>query len=238
MKSTTGWHIGVAIPARNEESLLPRCLRSVRKAQERVRALATVDVVVVADNCTDQTVQVATRMLEGGGKAVSIHAGVVGAARATAAQLLLERHRGSRERHWIANTDADCVVPPDWLVNQLALAASGIEAIAGVVSVDQFQEFGPDMPAKFRASYLIEAGGGHPHVHGANLGVRADVYVGAGGWMPLETAEDHDLWQRLAKNGVRRLSTSAITVETSGRRVGRAPRGFADALIARDGTAA
>jgi glycosyltransferase involved in cell wall biosynthesis len=238
MRSASEWHIGVAIPARNEEGLLARCLSSVQRAMEQVRPLATVDIVVVSDSSTDQTIQIAAQMLRGCGKAVAIGAGVVGTARATAARLLLERHKGHLSRHWMANTDADCVVPPDWLLNQLALASSGIEAIAGVVSVDDFQDFGPEMPAKFKASYLIEPGGGHPHVHGANLGVRADVYVESGGWLPLETGEDHDLWRRLAMKGVRRLSTSAITVQTSGRRSGRAPNGFAEALIIRDGTAA
>jgi len=238
MRSPSGWHIGVAIPARNEESLLPRCLDSVLQAAEKVRPLATADIVVVADSSTDKTIQIATNMLRARGKAVCIGAGVVGTARATAARLLLERHHGHLSRHWIANTDADCVVPPDWLLNQLALAASGIEAIAGVVSVDDFKDFGPEMPAKFKASYLIEPGGDHPHVHGANLGLRADVYVESGGWLPLETAEDHDLWRRLATKGARRLSTAAVTVQTSGRRKGRAPHGFAGALIQRDGTAA
>jgi len=243
MTSASGWHIGVAIPARNEESLLPRCLDSVRQAKAELQSLAchaltTVDIVVVADSSTDQTAQIAAKILQASGKAVCIGAGVVGTARATAARLLLERHPGNLSRHWIANTDADCVVPPDWLFNQLALAELGIEAIAGVVSVDDFSDFGPEMPAKFKATYLIEPGGGHPHVHGANLGVRADVYLESGGWSPLETAEDHDLWRRLAMKGVRRLATSAVTVQTSGRRKGRAPHGFAGALIARDGTAA
>jgi hypothetical protein len=124
-------------------------------------------------------------------------------------------------------------------VKQLALAATGINALAGIVSVDSFEEHAPDVPAKFKSSYLIEPGGTHPHVHGANLGVRTDLYIRAGGWRPLDTAEDHDLWKRLsALDTVRRLSTSLLTVQTSGRRVGRAPRGFAGALASHNGAAA
>jgi hypothetical protein len=36
--------------------------------------------------------------------------------------------------------------------------------------------------------------GTHPHVHGANLGIRADAYSDAGGWNDLTVAEDHCLW--------------------------------------------
>ncbi len=238
MSSPAKWHVGVAIPARNEESLLPRCLHSVQQAKAVLGNAATVDIVVVADRSTDATLDIATSLLQADGRAVCIDAGAVGAARAVAAKLLLQRSHAPLTRHWIANTDADCVVPGDWLVNQVALAEAGIEAVAGIVSVDSFEEHGPEVPARFQASYLIEPGGLHSHVHGANLGLRADLYVRAGGWLPLATAEDHDLWKRLALTGARRLSTSSVAVQTSGRRTGRAPHGFAGALAAQNETAA
>ena len=53
-----------------------------------------------------------------------------------------------------------------------------------------------------------------------------------GGWADLKTAEDHDLWGRLRRTGVRLLSSAQLQVVTSGRRVGRAPNGFAGALAA------
>ena len=53
----------------------------------------------------------------------------------------------------------------------------------------------------FRETYEIRPDGSHPHVHGANLGVRADAYLRAGGWADLRTAEDHDLWRRLLGSG-------------------------------------
>jgi hypothetical protein len=62
--------------------------------------------------------------------------------------------------------------------------------------------------------------------------VRADRYVDVGGWADLKTAEDHDLWGRLRRTGALLLSSSSLQVITSGRRVGRAPSGFAGALAA------
>ena len=47
------WHICVLIPARNEEVLLPRCLRSVLKASARLPANVTFDIVVAVDSSTD-----------------------------------------------------------------------------------------------------------------------------------------------------------------------------------------
>ena len=98
--------------------------------------------------------------------------------------------------------------------------------------MDTFLEHNPGLEALFRSSYVIGEDGAHPHVHGANIGVRADAYLGAGGWAALATAEDHDLWTRLDSQGHERLSDASLQVVTSGRRKGRAPMGFADALAA------
>jgi len=123
-------------------------------------------------------------------------------------------------------------VPTTWLIDQLSLADCGIEAVAGIIDVDSFEDHGADAESRFRNSYLIYEDGSHPHVHGANLGVRADAYLLAGGWSGLETAEDHDLWERLSKTVSQQRSTARVRVITSGRRTGRAPKGFADALAA------
>ena len=118
--------------------------------------------------------------------------------------------------------------------DQLAIAEQGIEAIAGVVSVDSFEEHSAGTDMRFRHNYVIHADGSHPHVHGANIGVRADTYLRLGGWRGLETAEDHDLWNRLVTTASKRQSTARIQVVTSGRRIGRAPHGFAEALAVHD----
>lgn len=229
---TRPWHICVLIPARNEEELLPRCLASVLRARHRLPAGVTCDIVVAVDSSTDRTAFLARNMLSGYGTAVLVDAGIVGVARAFAAAVALERYRGRLSLCWFAHTDADCIVPEDWLLKQLALAEEGIEAIAGIVSVDSFRDHGADAEERFHRRYLIQADGRHSHVHGANLGIRADVYRRAGGWSHLSTAEDHDLWNRLHLAGCFRVSTSAVQVITSGRRVGRAPHGFAEALAA------
>lgn len=226
------WHVAVLIPARNEEALLPRCLRSIAEACQSLPAGVTTDVVVAADNCFDGTAAIAREMLGSTGIVIEHNCRSAGTARAIAARVALARYDGPLDRCWLANTDADSFVPADWLTTQLHAAQQQVHALAGIIDVDSFAEHDPGVPQRFRDTYLIAKDGSHPHVHGANLGVRADRYVAAGGWSDLVSGEDHDLWNRLALSGARRASIAQLRVTTSGRRNGRAPAAFAGALAA------
>jgi len=226
------WEVAVLIPARNEEALLGRCLESVIRAIEALRVTISANIVLVSDSSTDRTAEIAHRLIGGRGNVLQTGAGTVGTARALAASYAIANTTAPLSRVWLANTDADCVVPSAWLNDQIELASSGIEAVAGIVAVDSFEEHGPQVASRFRASYSIHADGTHPHIHGANLGVRADRYLEVGGWRQLKTAEDHDLWRRLRRTGFRLLSSAQLQVVTSGRRTGRAPDGFSGALAA------
>ncbi|WP_263357263.1 glycosyltransferase [Acidicapsa ligni] len=230
------WHIGVLVPARNEETLLPRCISSLLAARERLPHNVTCDIVVAIDSSTDRSREIAEALLGRNGTVVVVNARAVGTARAVAAKVALERYAGSLKHCWLANTDADCEVPTHWLADHLGIARQGVDAVAGIVDVDSFAEHDALVPERFRLSYQIHADGTHPHVHGANIGVRADAYLLSGGWPAIESAEDHGLWRRLRDSGHKPLSASKLRVTTSGRKIGRAPHGFADALAAHNGT--
>lgn len=176
----SSWHIAVLIPARNEELLIQRCLDSVLTACSLLPPLITSDVVVVCDSSPDLTFELAERILHGSGIVIPTQAAVVGHARALAARVALQRYAGPPQRCWLANTDADCCVPITWLLDQLRIADQGIDAIAGTISVDSFAEHSIGTARRFRDSYIIHPDGSHPHVHGANMGVRADTYLRAG----------------------------------------------------------
>jgi glycosyltransferase involved in cell wall biosynthesis len=229
------WHVAIVIPARDEEELLPRCLRSVQEARLLLPSHITSDLIVVADQSTDSTFSIAQAFVHDMGTVVETDEGCVGSARALGVQRALERYTGSRNRCWLANTDADCEVPTTWLQDQLAFADAGFAAVAGIIDVDSFSEHESFVPERFRLSYLVNTDGTHPHVHGANFGVRADAYLQAGGWQDLSTAEDHDLWRRLYNGRHQRISNAKLCVLTSGRRVGRVPLGSAGALAAHNG---
>jgi glycosyltransferase involved in cell wall biosynthesis len=226
------WHIAVLIPASNEQDLLPRCLSSVKKSGQLVEDFASVDIVLAVDHSVDQTKAIGEAMLTHCGIVVETNGGIVGEARARAAQVALDRYEGRLDLCWLVNTDADSSVPAGWLQSHLELAQRGMHAIAGTVDVDTFEEHASFVKYRFRRSYLISADGTHSHVHGTNFGIRADWYLRAGGWTSLATGEDHDLWNRLKKIDAKQASVSHIEVITSGRRIGRAPNGFAATLAA------
>jgi hypothetical protein len=111
----------------------------------------------------------------------------------------------------------------------VAAARRGTDLVLGTVLP------GPELSPAVRARWLARhhLRDGHPHVHGANLGIRASAYLALGGWQPLATGEDADLAQRAAAAGYLSISrTAAIPVVTSVRRAGRAPRGFSNYLRA------
>lgn len=212
--------IGIVIPAHNEEKFLPACLRAAQLAT-RHPALGgePVGIVVVLDSCTDRSGLIAG---QSGAFAVGIHARNVGVARAAGASVLLGK--GAR---WLAFTDADSRVAPDWLVAQLALKA---EAVCGVVTVDDWSEHDAATRAAFYRSY-VDADG-HRHVHGANLGVSAPAYHRAGGFPPIACSEDVALVDMLIATGTTIAWSAAPRVVTSARIASKARGGFGDTLAA------
>jgi glycosyltransferase involved in cell wall biosynthesis len=212
---------GVAIPAHDEESLLPACLAAVQQAARRLTI--PVHVVVVADACTDRT---AARARQLGAVVVEIGARNVGAARSAGiGQLMSQVADLDPTAVWLATTDADTLVPRCWLARQLAHAAEGWEAVAGTVTVADWAGHPAPVPSLFHQRYRAWQGH-HPHVHGANLGFTARAYLAAGGFKPLPTAEDHDLVNSLVAAGIPVLRTARIPVVTSARTHARAPSGF------------
>ena len=166
----------------------------------------------------------------GGARVISIQARRVGAARAAGMTELLRLTSGSDPSAvWLATTDADTVVPPGWLRRQVQYANAGWDVVLGTVTVTDWDGHPPHVPVAFEERYAF-SGPHHPHVHGANLGIRASAYLAAGGFRSLRTAEDHALLAAATEAGCPVVQAGDITVETSGRRLARAPRGFSNLL--------
>lgn len=211
--------IVTVVPAHDERELLPRCLRALQRAAQR--SPVPVHTTVVLDDCTDDTALV----VPAGITAVELNLRNVGAARAAgfAASGLV-----GRRDVWFSTTDADSVVPDSWFVDQLTYWADH-DAMAGTVRVDWAEHDG-ETRRRYDDGYR-RRGSVHGHVHGANLGVRADVYHAVGGFRPLATGEDVDLVTRLGRAGHRVAWDEHTVVTTSDRRDPRAPRGFGDHLL-------
>jgi len=228
------WRVAVIIPARDEaatiDSTLTAIRRSVVAAERSGRVTGSVVVVVVADRCTDGTAALARSHLSGSGAVVEVDHGSAGAARAAGTGYVLARLGGPLHTAWIANTDADTEVAEDWILRQLDHADAGIACVTGIIDLAAVH---PSLRAAFAGGYMAEVGtDGHPHVHGANFGIRADALALAGNWTSASTGEDHDLWERIGRHGLPRRQDPRLVVTTSARLSGRAPDGFAADLLA------
>ena len=221
----------VAVPARDEQATIAATLTSIDRAATRVAAPVTIS--LAADSCGDDTVRVACAVPLRRARLVVIEGtwGRAGAARAAAVANALDR----LDRHaacWIANTDADCRVPVDWLEIQLRYGRAAA-AVAGVVALDPATTPGHLLTA-FHRTYHVD-GDRHHHVHGATLGVWADAYTAAGGWCSRTVVgEDHALWDAVRAGGFPVTQTASLSVVTSARTRGRVDGGFATNLFRLD----
>ncbi|MDP9952694.1 MULTISPECIES: glycosyltransferase [Streptomyces] len=225
--------VAVVIPARDEEALLPAALASVRAAAGHPGVGATpVLTVVVADTCTDATAAVARAA---GAQVVPVGFRNVGRSRAAGVLTALSFFGDVPGPVWIASTDADSTVRPDWLAHQLARAAEGWDAVVGTVTADRWPPGKPHLAARYHHLYeTTRPPSGrpwhHPHVHGANLGVGSRAYTAAGGFPPAALDEDRGLVDALERTGARILRTADCPVTTSTRTTPRAQGGFGDHL--------
>ena len=211
--------IGIAIPAHNEAQHIVQTLQSVQRSIVHYGQPALV--VVVADACTDATVGLARPLVD---HIIETDARDVGTARALGAQWLL-----AQGVQWLACTDADSLVPSDWLSLQSQFQQQmQCDVFCGIVKVDDWGDFSPEVIKAFHAT---EPQDGHPHIHGANLGISRNAYELAGGFRPAYAHEDVALVRRCEALGLRIVRLVQPSVVTSARRTPRAREGFGDFLL-------
>ncbi|MCV7192721.1 glycosyltransferase [Mycolicibacterium brumae] len=216
--------VEIVVPAHNEQRHLQACVRGLLAAVEHIGAArpeVSCGVTIVLDRCTDDSVAVLRELPI---QVLPVDAGCVGAARKAGVAAVLASCEDAGYRHdevWIANTDADTVVPTTWLETQLRLAEAH-DAVIGTVTPFGLTD---DQHRLWLREYHLNEN--HPHVHGANLGVRADTYLLAGGFRELDSDEDVDLVARIKRVTTRWIATHQTNVRTSGRETSRVEGGFA-----------
>ncbi len=214
----------VVVPAHNEVAHLPRCLRALATAA--VCLPVPVLTVVVLDATDDGSERLVGRF---GPDVhfVTVDAGNVGAARAAGFDYArTESDDVDPARTWYATTDADSTVPADWL---LRMTDSGADMVLGVVHVPNWRHYPAEVVRRYLRAYHSKARG-HNHIHGANMGFRADAYWHVGGFRALPSGEDIELVGRFEAAGLSIDRDATLSVATSDRRDARAPGGFAHHL--------
>ncbi len=241
----------VAVPARNEEAVVGRCLHALA-GQGR-----PLEVALLLNNCEDGTAAAAMSAAASSGLRVSVlnvrlpaeaaHAGWARRlAMDLAAGLLLERGKPDGV---ILTTDADCAPLPGWLDASLAGLEAGADIVAGAIEPlpDEFPLL--NEACRLRADlvrdyiYLLDRLATlidpephdpwprHPFGCGASLALRLGTYLGIGGLPPLPSGEDKALVAAVLRQGGRVRHAVQARVATSCRTQGRARGGMADTLV-------
>jgi hypothetical protein len=230
--------VGIVVPVHNEERHIGAALTALETAVAHPDLADVIcRIAVVLDSCSDDSAVIVDRwrrhLRSTADRDLSIlvrcRSANVGKARQRGCRALLRRWGAIDPRHiWLATTDADSEVPSDWLVVQRARHAEGFDFWAGRVAVADWSPRPQQIAGEWRRLYDAET----TPIHGANMGVSAHAYLGAGGFRALRTGEDRALHRAIALTGGSVCYDRQGAVVTSARRLARAPQGFAHTLTA------
>lgn len=219
-------------------------------------APGTFGIVVLANNCRDDTVAATRAALGGSGiprlvidERFAPPLANVGFARGVALELAAHwlEHRPLRDGV-ILTTDADSRVPQDWLVRNMAALAAGCGGVAGRVRLlhDMAGGIGPALERRgvledaYEQALLRLQAHIDPIAHdpwpnhwaasGASLALSLDAYRTIGGLPMIPCGEDRALSGALQRHDIAIRHDPRLVVDTSARLDGRAEGGVADAL--------
>lgn len=155
-------NVSVVIPAYNEEKYLGKCLESLRSQDEKPS-----EVIVVDNNCTDKTIEIAKNFN------VSI-------IKETNQGMIQARNAGFNTARYeiIARTDSDAILPKDWISKIKKAfedpklgAFSGPAAYFERLPMSKISSF-----ATFVGFYIIGLFLKHPPMLGPNMALRKSVW--------------------------------------------------------------
>lgn len=213
--------IGIVIPAHNEADSISDCLASIKLAISRLPDAIAVHTLVVLDSCVDETL---LKVQQAQADFLCCNFRCVGQVRDLGVRYLIDKGAD-----WIACTDADSRVEPDWLIAQLThLQGEPASMICGVVSVDSWQQLSDSTRERYIAHYQDTMG--HRHIHGANLSFRSQDYLAVGGFDAIACHEDVKLVKKFERANYPIIWSNTVRVVTSSRLDARADEGFAHFL--------
>ncbi len=250
----------VVIPVRNERASLPATLNALARQVDcfgKPLGPERFEIILLLNNCTDDSLHVA-KCWKAEHPAVQLHIvkrrippkhAHVGTARRWLMDTAWHRMRGLRARATaILTTDADTVVAPDWIAQNLRAIARGAYAVGGMI------EWKPGHFAKLprgvqravqadreyqrlqaQLEHLLDPQEGDPwprHLEhfGASLACTPQAYARAGGLPPVRCLEDVAFVVALERSGVTIRHEPKVVVYTSLRLNGRCPVGLSGQL--------
>ena len=237
----------VAIPVRDEADRITGCLTALNAQTHQVDV-----VVLLLDACRDDTEMIVRALaptmrfqLEVVVHSPSRPSGGAGHARKLA-MAMAANHAG--ETGVLLTTDADAVVSADWLQRNLQALNQGADVVCGRATIDPEEaraiprHLHDDDAREYCLITLLDrlAWALDPELHdpiprhteasGASLAIRADIFRQVGGVPPIRAGEDRALVRAVWMMDGRVRHDPAIQVRVSGRIVGRAEGGMADAI--------
>lgn len=202
--------ISIIIPTLNEEKNLPKALKSIKKVDYPQK---NIELIIVDGGSTDKTIQIAK---ESGAKIFNNPRKIRGAG----CQIGVKQAEGE----FIAFTDADCVVPKNWLKDLLInLEDEDVASVGGpnITPKDDtdFAKASGEVIAILtkpgsRYGYFGKNVTETYHNPGCNVLYKKDAILKVGNFNPeLLTCEDEELDFRLLKEGYRLLFTPKVIVD-------------------------
>lgn len=253
----------VIIPARNEETNIERTLTSFshqRNLDGTPLDSDTYELLLLANNSTDRTAEVSREFVRQN-PGVNVH--IIEATLATeiahvgtARKLLMDLACARLEENRLINpgplailsTDADSVVAPDWIAQNLAAIEDDAEVVGGVINLmpgdldglEAGTRFAYELDAELNAliaevESVLDPDPADPwprHLNhfGASLACTPEAYRRCGGMPPVTPLEDVAFVDELRKVSARIRHSPAVHIFTSARLDGRADVGLSGQL--------
>jgi len=183
MTNQTHPSVSIIIPAKNEETMVPRLLGSISRLNYPADRI---EVILVDNGSTDSTIALAEAA---GARVLSTPVGTIAHLRNTG----VTQSTGEV----LAFLDADMEVFPDWLASAVEkLADPGVGAVGGLLHIPQDTTWVEK--TWFKHVSLRPRHGKVAWLGSGNLLMRRDLFQEVGGWdATLETCEDLDLCDRI-----------------------------------------
>ncbi len=190
-------NVSIIVAARNEEEFIGACLSSLVKLRYPANKL---EIIIVNDGSTDNTASIAAA-ISAAHPNVSLHNSIAGKDNLRGKTNAVAQGIAFSHGEILMFTDADCVVPENWVASTVKQFGEGVGIVGGFTLLDAHSVFegtqGLDWLFLFSLSSSM-AGWRMPiTVIGNNLSVRRSAYDATGGFskIPFSVTEDYALVQ-------------------------------------------